>query len=129
MPGTWLIGEHPEGAGRRQDTQARRWRAVLLGLAERDGSGPAGADALDELERLAATDGIGVVDRMVQVRDRPDPATYLGSGKVSELAELVETEDADLVIAEGELTPAQVRGLEDRVGVRVVDRTGLILDI
>ncbi|MEV7019705.1 GTPase HflX [Streptomyces sp. NPDC093991] len=108
---------------------ARRWRAVLLGLAERDGAGPSGTDALDELERPAATDGIGVVDRLVQVRDRPDPATYLGSGKANELAELVETEDADLVIAEGELTPAQVRGLEDRVGVRVVDRTGLILDI
>ncbi|MEW1599881.1 hypothetical protein [Streptomyces sp. NPDC093808] len=85
---------------------ARRWRAVLLGLAERDGVGPSGTDALDELERLAATDGIGVVDRMVQVCDRPDPATYLGSGKANELAELVETEDADLGIAEGELTPA-----------------------
>jgi GTP-binding protein HflX len=129
MPGTWLIGERSAGTGRGRDTEARQWQAVLLGLADRDGPGPAGADSLDELERLAETDGIGVVDRLVQVRDRPDPATYLGSGKVRELAELVETEHADLVIAEGELTPAQVRGLEDRVGVRVVDRTRLILDI
>jgi GTP-binding protein HflX len=88
-----------------------------------------GAASLDELERLAATDGIDVADRIVQVRDRPDPATYLGSGKVSELAQLAETRHADLVIADGELTPAQVRGLEDGTGKRVVDRTGLILDI
>ncbi|WP_307161089.1 GTPase HflX [Streptomyces rishiriensis] len=127
MPGTWLIGERAAGAGRGQEP--RQWRAVLLGLAERDGSGPAETDLLEELERLAATDGIAVLDRLVQVRDHPDPATYLGSGKVRELAELVDARQADLVIAEGELTPAQVRGLEEIIGVRVVDRTRLILDI
>ncbi|GAA2450551.1 GTPase HflX [Streptomyces glaucus] len=129
MPGTWLTGAHPGTATRADDAGRRQWRAILLGLADRDGSAPAGADSLDELERLAATDGIDVADRMVQVRDRPDPATYLGSGKVRELAERVEADHADLVIADGELTPAQVRGLEDGLGVRVVDRTGLILDI
>ncbi|MGW0424720.1 GTPase HflX [Streptomyces sp. NPDC003015] len=129
MPGTWLIGERSAEAGSRQETQSRQWRAVLLGLAERDGPCPAEKDSLDELERLAATDGIAVVDRLVQVRDHPDPATYAGSGKVRELAELVEARQADLVIAEGELTPAQVRGLEESIGVRVVDRTRLILDI
>lgn len=129
MPGTWLIGERSAEAGRGQEMRSRQWRAVLLGLAERNVSGPAEADSLDELERLAATDGIAVVDRLVQVRDRPDPATYLGSGKLRELAELVDARHADLVIAEGELTPAQVRTLEDGVGARVVDRTGLILDI
>ncbi|MGV9251730.1 GTPase HflX [Streptomyces sp. NPDC003697] len=129
MPSTWLTGAHPGATAHAQDAGARQWRAVLLALAERDGPGSAGEGALDELERLAATDGIDVADRIVQVRDRPDPATYLGSGKAQELAELVETRDADVVIADGELTAAQVRGLEDRTGVRVVDRTGLILDI
>ncbi|WP_218058161.1 hypothetical protein [Streptomyces sp. Wb2n-11] len=129
MPGTWLIGARPEGTARTGGSHGRQWRAVVLGLSEREGSGPARTDSLDELERLAATDGIDVVDRLVQVRDRPDPATYLGSGKVQELAELVDARHADLVIAEGELTPAQVRGLEDGSGVRVVDRTRLILDI
>ncbi|MEW2290341.1 GTPase HflX [Streptomyces sp. NPDC047841] len=102
---------------------------MLVGLADRDSPDSATADSLDELERLAATDAIEVTDRVVQVRERPDPATYLGSGKVRELAELTEARQADLVIADGELTPAQVRGLEDGVGARVVDRTGLILDI
>ncbi|MFI8194296.1 GTPase HflX [Streptomyces sp. NPDC085946] len=129
MPGTWLTGAGPGAATRSDDPGPRQWQAILLALADRNGSGSPGGESLDELERLAATDGIGVADRMVQVRDRPDPATYLGSGKVRELAELVETRHADVVIADGELTPAQVRGLEDGVGVRVVDRTGLILDI
>ncbi|MGV9993158.1 GTPase HflX [Streptomyces sp. NPDC003374] len=128
MPGTWLTGERP-GTTSVAAAEPRRWRAVLLAIGHRDGADSAVADSLDELERLAATDGIEVVDRTVQVRRRPDPATYLGSGKVQELAELVGTRQADLVIVDGELTPAQVRGLEDRVGARVVDRTGLILDI
>jgi GTP-binding protein HflX len=105
MPGTWLIGERSEGTGPGQETRSRQWRAVLLGLMERDGPGPAEADSLDELERLAATDGITVVERLVQVRDHPDPATYLGSGKVRELTELVGARHADLVIAEGEPQP------------------------
>ncbi|MFD5271641.1 GTPase HflX [Streptomyces sp. NPDC058335] len=124
-----MINEHAVGAGRGGETQARQWRAVLLGLTEPVEPGPSGTDFLDELERLAATDGIAVVDRLVQVRNHPDPATYLGSGKVAELAELVDARHADLVIADGELTPAQVHALEASVGVRVVDRTGLILDI
>jgi GTPase len=129
MPGTWLIGERSEGTVHGQETRSRQWRAVLLGLTERNGSDPAEADLLDELERLAATDGIAVVDRLAQVRERPDPATYLGSGKVRELAELVDARQAELVIAEGELAPAQVHALEESIGVRVVDRTRLILDI
>ncbi|GGT04471.1 GTPase HflX [Streptomyces chromofuscus] len=129
MPGTWLIGGQQEGTTRTTHPRSEQWRAVLLALTDRDGSGHAGAGSLEELERLAATDGIGVVDRVVQVRDRPDPATYLGAGKVQVLAERVEACHADLVIADDELTPAQVRALEDSAGVRVVDRTGLILDI
>ncbi|MEU6548457.1 GTPase HflX [Streptomyces sp. NPDC046859] len=129
MPGTWLTGGHPAGASRADTGGTRRWQAVLLALTDGDGSDTAGADSFAELERLAATDGIDVADRVMQARDRPDPATYLGSGKVGELAELVEARQADLVIADGELTAAQIRNLEDGIEAPVVDRTGLILDI
>ncbi|MFW3170118.1 GTPase HflX [Geodermatophilus sp. CPCC 206100] len=123
MPGTWLMGAQTQDADTRDDGAAR---AVLLGL--RAGSGDA-ADPLDELERLADTDGVEVVGRLVQPRDRPDPATYLGSGKVAELATMVADRAAGLVIADGDLSPTQVRNLEERLGARVVDRTALILDI
>jgi GTPase len=129
VPGPWLVRSGgTELVGRDEvdahdDGQAPR--AVLLGLGTSE-DGPGG---LDELERLAETDGVAVVGRLVQTRDRPDPATYLGSGKVTELADLVRDRRAALVIADGELSPAQVRNLEERLGARVVDRTALILDI
>jgi GTP-binding protein HflX len=129
MPGTWLLGERGAETDRDEDTRPdgdQRPRAVLLGLR---GDATAEHDPLDELERLAETDDVAVVDRLVQNRDRPDPATYLGSGKVAELADLVRSHDAGIVIADGELSPAQLRNLADRVGARVVDRTALILDI
>ena len=66
---------------------------------------------------------------MIQKRSHPDPATYLGSGKARELAELVAADGADTVIVDGDLAPSQRRGLEDVVKVKVVDRTALILDI
>jgi GTP-binding protein HflX len=128
MPGTWLLGGGRTAADGRGETAERRDgrpRAVLLGLRADEHE----HDSLDELERLAETDGVGVTGRMVQARPRPDPATYLGSGKVTELASMVRDRDAGIVIADGELSPAQVRNLEDRLGARVVDRTALILDI
>jgi GTPase len=131
MPGTWLLGNERSATETDGDTGQQQPRALLLGVrADEDGrrgSGP--ADPLDELERLAETDGVDVAGRLVQNRARPDPATYLGSGKVDELAGMVRDRDAALVIADGELSPAQVRNLEERLGARVVDRTALILDI
>ncbi|MGY1671171.1 GTPase HflX [Geodermatophilus sp. SYSU D00710] len=132
MPGTWLLGARQEGTAAGDGAEPPR--AVLLGLrpddARGDGDGDGHAvDPLDELERLADTDGVAVVGRMVQPRQHPDPATYLGSGKVAELSELVAEKGAGLVIADGDLSPGQVRNLEDRVGARVVDRTALILDV
>ncbi|MCL2850169.1 MAG: GTPase HflX, partial [Micrococcales bacterium] len=82
-----------------------------------------------ELAALAETAGSQVLDGMLQRRGNPDPATYLGSGKAAELADLVATLGADTVIADCELAPSQRRGLEDVVKVKVVDRTALILDI
>jgi GTP-binding protein HflX len=70
-----------------------------------------------------------VLDALFQRRDRPDPATYIGRGKVDEVREVVNFTGADTVICDGELSPAQLRNLEDRIKVKVVDRTALILDI
>lgn len=85
--------------------------------------------ALEELEGLAETAGTTVVGRMSQRRERPDAATYLGSGKVDELRGMVEMTDADVVIFDNDLHPAQTRNLEKALGVKVIDRTELILDI
>ncbi len=85
--------------------------------------------SLRELAALAQTAGSQVLDAVIQRRDHPDPATYLGSGKARELAETVAASGADTVIVDDELAPSQRRALEDVVGVKVVDRTALILDI
>ncbi|OYO02749.1 GTPase HflX [Enemella evansiae] len=86
-------------------------------------------NSLAELKQLAETAGSQVLEGLVQRRRKPDPATYIGSGKVDELREVVVATGADTVICDGELAPAQLRNLEDRVKVKVVDRTALILDI
>ena len=88
-----------------------------------------GHSALDELRELAVSAGARVVQEVVQNRRRPDPATYIGKGKVDELRELVLTEGAAVVIFDDELSPSQARNLEEALETKVVDRTGLILDI
>jgi GTP-binding protein HflX len=87
------------------------------------------ADRIDEVRELLHTAGAEVVEELVQHRDRPDPKLYLGSGRLAELKELVERLKPDLVAAEGSLSAGQQRHLEDRLKVRVVDRTAIILDI
>jgi GTP-binding protein HflX len=84
---------------------------------------------MEELAALAETAGSTVLDALIQRRDKPDPATFIGSGKVSELKEIVKSTGADTVVCDGELSPSQLRNLEDKVKVKVVDRTALILDI
>jgi len=108
--------------------QLRLERVILIGVW----SGPDGELAevsLRELAALAETAGSLVLDAVLQRRGSPDPATYFGSGKAAELAELVAELGADTVIADSELTPSQRRALEDVVKVKVIDRTALILDI
>src|SRR4029079_441134 len=85
--------------------------------------------SLRELAQLAETAGSQVLDGLLQRRAKPDPGTYLGSGKAAELAEIVAASGADTVVVDGELAPSQRRALEDIVKVKVVDRTALILDI
>ena len=108
--------------------QVRLERVVLVGVWTTGTVADAEA-SLHELARLAETAGALVLEGLIQRRERPDPATYIGSGKARELAEIVRSSGADTVICDGELTPGQLRHLEDVVKVKVVDRTWLILDI
>lgn len=84
---------------------------------------------LDELAALAETAGSEIVDALYQKRDKPDPGTYIGRGKVNELAEIVAETGADTVICDGELSPGQMIALEKALNAKVIDRTMLILDI
>ena len=88
-----------------------------------------GTHGLDELRELAASAGARIIDEVIQRRDRPDPATYIGKGKVEELREEVLVEGVDVVIFDDELSPSQAKNLEEALDIKVVDRTGLILDI
>lgn len=106
--------------------QEQRERAFLVSVD----TGEFDAEvSLDELEELADTAGADVLGRLVQNRESPDKATCLGGGRLEELALLVESNEADLVIFDRELSATQQRNLEDRLPCRVVDRTMLILDI
>lgn len=101
-------------------------KALLVGVD----TGEYDAEAsLDELEELTRTAGAEVLGRLTQARDRPDAATYVGSGKLEEVKEFCSLNEADLMIVDGELTPSQQRTLEDETTIRVIDRTTLILDI
>jgi GTP-binding protein HflX len=108
--------------------QLRLERVVLVGVWT-TGTLTEAENSLKELARLAETAGSEVLDGIVQRRDRPDPATYIGSGKAKELRDIVLATGADTVICDGELAPGQLRQLEEVVKVKVVDRTALILDI
>ncbi len=103
-------------------------RVVLVGVWTA-GTADEAESSLAELAALAETAGALVCDGVIQRRQKPDPATYIGSGKAAELREIVEEAGADTVVCDGELGPSQLVHLEDVVGVKVVDRTALILDI
>ncbi|MFV0428479.1 MAG: GTPase HflX [Arachnia sp.] len=108
--------------------QLRLERVVLVSVWT-SGSAADADNAMAELQLLAETAGSDVLAGLVQRRRQPDPATFIGRGKVDEVREVVHETGADTVICDGELQPAQLRNLEDRIGVKVVDRTALILDI
>jgi GTP-binding protein HflX len=108
--------------------QLRLERVVLVGVWT-EGTSEQARASMTELARLAETAGSQVLDGLIQRRGRPDPATFIGSGKVLELADAVRAAGADTVICDGELSPGQLRQLEDKLKVKVIDRTALILDI
>jgi len=103
-------------------------RVILVGVWT-EGTAEMAENSLDELKALAQTAGSEVLDGFIQRRDKPDPATYIGSGKVEELRNVVAASGADTVICDGELSPSQLQQLEGKLKVKVVDRTALILDI
>jgi GTP-binding protein HflX len=106
------------------DTASRPPVAVLFGALVARANG-----TLDELAGLAEAADVGVAGRLIQKIDRPQPATYIGSGKVEELKALVRSVHADVALADMDLSPAQARNLTKALGVRVVDRSELIMDI
>lgn len=112
-----------------QQVDADHDRVILVGLMTGRLSKTQFRDGLLELRRLVETAGGEVLDTVHQRRDRPHPQTVLGAGKVQEVALAAQTLGATLVVFDRDLSPAQVRNLETQIGVRVVDRTEVILDI
>lgn len=113
------------------DTSEKKERAVLAGLS---------ADSMDKYERstdismeelsaLVETAGGETAAMLIQHRPTPDPGTFIGEGKVKELKEIIEANECDLAVFDNELSPSQMRVLNEELGVRVLDRSGLILDI
>lgn len=109
------------------DTADEQEKIILVGVATADGDDT--EQSLEELEELGQTAGAVTVAKVVQNRDRMHPGTYIGKGKIDEVAELVQKYDADTVVCDDELSPAQLRNLSDALQVKVIDRTVMILDI
>ncbi len=104
-------------------------RTVLVGLITRDQSEAKVNEYLDELDFLAHTAGAEPIARFIQKLDYPNPRTYVGTGKLQEIADFVEREDIGLVIFDDDLSPKQVANIEKELKVKILDRTSLILDI
>ncbi|MDP6039089.1 MAG: GTPase HflX [Candidatus Latescibacteria bacterium] len=110
------------------DAQGIR-RAILVGVAQHGISALEARESLAELAHLASTATFEEVGRILQNRDKPDPASYIGSGKVDELREMAREKNADAIIFDNDLSPSQMRNLETRIEARILDRSLLILDI
>lgn len=128
--------KHVAGLGELQDVteveyrRVRLERVVLVGVwSSLETTQTAAEESLRELAALAQTAGAEVMDGVLQHRLKPDPATYIGSGKAKEVAAIVAEHDADTIIVDADLPPSQRRELEDVAKVKVVDRTAVILDI
>src|SRR5581483_5773248 len=121
--------ERPQpNPSRRARTPARQPRArqrALMIAALADGED----ETLGELRELLLTSGVAAVGTLVQRRDQPHPNSYLGPGKIEELKEEIKRGDANLVACDDELSPRQERNLEQALGIPVIDRTAVILDI
>ena len=114
-----------------QNTQEKRERAILAGLAAQsmDEHERSTEISMEELAALVETAGGETVAMLLQNRPTPDPRSFLGDGKVQELKALIEANDCDLAVFDNELSPSQMRVLGEELGVKVLDRSGLILDI
>ncbi|HUF67522.1 MAG TPA: GTPase HflX [Longimicrobiales bacterium] len=119
----------PDGDGVTVSTAAAQERAILVGAYSKHALAREAEDHLAELASLTDTAGAAVAGTLFQRIDSPHPKYYIGEGKVDELKQLVSERDASLVIFDEELSPSQGRNLEDRLGIRIMDRAELILDI
>ncbi len=117
------------GSASRSVANGARERAALVGLFSGSSRQFDPEHSLDELAGLATAAGADVVLRVLQERHKPDPAMFLGSGKIKSLAAACDEARVDVVVFDNELSPAQLRNIEEAVGVKVLDRTQLILDI
>jgi len=111
------------------ETNSKKERALLVAVAGREATRWEVQDFLDELSLLADTAGVEAVHRVVQERKTPDPAFFIGKGKAESIARMADELDAKLIIFDEDLTPAQTRNLENLFDKKVIDRSGLILDI
>ena len=114
-----------------QNTQEKRERAILAGLAAQsmDEHERSSEVSMEELAALVETAGGETVAMLLQNRPTPDPRSFLGDGKIREMKALIEANDCDLAVFDNELSPSQMRVLSEELGVKVLDRSGLILDI
>ena len=128
---TWLIAtvNRKLHASRTKGTEDEVERAILAGVAWAGNGSWSHEASMEELARLADTAGAIVVGQCVQRKEKPDAMLFLGKGKVSEIAMEAQDQDATLLIVDDELTPSQQRNLERTLGLKVIDRTALILDI
>lgn len=123
------MSDQPQLPNKALNGENKSNRAILVGI-ETSTDAPWGVEeSLDELAELIATAGSETVGRVIQRRRHPDPRTYVGTGKVEEIRRMIEMQEADLVVADDELSPAQVRNLEKVLNIRVIDRSQVILDI
>jgi len=113
---------------KREELKVEQRKAVLVAVLPPSRSAEK-ERALDELEGLVETAGVTVVGRLVQIRERPHAATYMGRGKLEELRQLIKSRGADLVVFDNNLSPAQARNLEQELDTILVDRSEVILDI
>ena len=126
--GTEVRAEEQEDGYEVEYRKLRLEQVILVGAWTEGTTAEMEANML-ELAALAETAGAEVLDMFYQKRDKPDPGTYIGSGKVKELGEIVQATGADTVVFDGELSPGQMVALEEALGIKVIDRTMLILDI
>jgi GTP-binding protein HflX len=111
------------------ETSTRQERAVLIGIINRKQDAEQVQEYLDELAFLTETAGVIPVERFVQRMEKPDPSTFIGSGKIKEVEQYILAHDIDLVVFDDELSPAQQRNIEKELKKKVLDRNRLILDI
>ncbi len=104
-------------------------KAILIGVISREQDEEKSNEYLDELEFLTYTAGGEVIKRFTQKIDVPNPKTFIGTGKIQEVAEFIENNDVSVVIFDDELSPGQLRNIERLLKCKILDRTSLILDI